>query len=377
MKHVIRAALYPALAVLLTLIACSQGLTADNQDPPLLPLFLPALLQSANPPGNGTPENACTIPLAAQQETTTTPDQIIGNGTPESCTSEAVVAAVAGGGIITFNCGPDPLTIPMLETAKVVNNTGPKTVLDGGGRITLSGGGARRILYMNTCDPEQVWTTPHCQNQDHPRLTVQNLTFSDGNSKSEHQFEGGGAIWVRGGQFKIINCRFVRNVCADTGPDVGGAAVRVLSQYNNNPVYVVNSQFGGTASDGNVCSNGGGLSSIGVSFTIINSSFSYNRAIGNGANPARAGTPGGGSGGAIYNDGNTFTLSLCGTTIRNNFANEGGGAIFFVSNNRTGTLRINNSILRDNPSYGFETVGLPGIFVLAAGSPEVSNSIIE
>ena len=35
-----------------------------------------------------------------------------------------------------------------------------------------------------------------------------------------------------------------------------------------------------------------------------------NSAIGNGANPAQGGTPGGGSGGVIYNDGNTFTLTL-------------------------------------------------------------------
>ena len=34
---------------------------------------------------------------------------------------------------------------------------------------------------MNTCDPNQVYTTPHCDNQDHPRLTVQNLTFINGN----------------------------------------------------------------------------------------------------------------------------------------------------------------------------------------------------
>ena len=31
--------------------------------------------------------------------------------------------------------------------------------------------------------------------------------------------------------------------------------------------------------------------------------FSHNRAIGEGGNPAEEGTPGGGSGGAIYNDG--------------------------------------------------------------------------
>src|SRR5207245_10256267 len=100
--------------------------------------------------------------------------------------------------------------------------------------------------------------------------------------------------------------------------DVGGAAVRVLSQSQGLPVYVVGSTFGGRDGFGNVCSNGGGLSSIGVSYTVINSLFTHNHAIGTGANPAQAGTPGGGSGGAIYNDGNTYTLSLCGTRIASN-----------------------------------------------------------
>ena len=107
------------------------------------------------------------------------------------------------------------------------------------------------------------------------------------------------------------------------------------------------------------------LSSIGVSWTVLNSLFTNNQAIGNGANPAQEGTPGGGSGGAIYNDGNTFTLDLCGVRMAKNAANEGGGAIFFVSNALTGTLRIRDSVLSDNPSGQFETDGYPGIFVLA------------
>ena len=345
----------------------------------ILPLFLPAIIGAGKeaPPETPPVDDICPIPLEGRAEDTSHADHVIGNGTPESCTSAAVVSAVAKGGIITFNCGPQPVTITMTQTAKIVNNTGPKIVIDGGGKVTLSGGGARRILYMNTCDQNQVWTTSHCQDQDHPQLTVQNLTFVDGDSRSEQQYDGGGAVWVRGGRFKIVNCQFYRNVCADTGPDVGGAAVRVFSQYNGLPVYVVNSTFGGSSANGNVCSNGGALSSIGVSYTVINSLMSYNRAIGSGANPARSGTPGGGSGGAIYNDGNTFTLSLCGTKILHNHAEEGGGAIFFVSNDRTGTLKIQDSQLIDNPSEGFETSGYPGIFYLGSGPIQVSNSTIE
>jgi hypothetical protein len=327
-------------------------------------------------PPTGNPAGTAPVPSDGQEEDTSNPDIVVGTGTPASCTSAAVVAAVAAGGIITFDCGPEPVTIEMLETAKVFNDTGPEIVIDGGGRVTLSGRGQNRILYMNTCDQAQVWTTSHCQNQDHPRLTVQNLTFEQGNSKGDEP-DGGGAIWVRGGRFKVVNSRFFNNVCDDVGPDVGGAAIRVFSQYQGLPVYVVNSTFGGAEGYGNVCSNGGGLSSIGVSYTVINSLFTHNLAIGNGANPARGGTPGGGSGGAIYNDGNTFTLEVIDTVIEDNHANEGGGAIFFVSNDRSGTLRIEDSTMRRNPSDGFETRGYPGIFYLGNGPPQVVNSTLE
>ncbi len=52
--------------------------------------------------------------------------------------------------------------------------------------------------------------------------------------------------------------------------------------------------------------------------------LSFNDAIGVGANPARDGTPGGGSGGAIYTDGNTFTVGIYGSVIEDNHAKEGG-----------------------------------------------------
>jgi len=290
----------------------------------------------------------CAIPPGAGLEDVSNPSTVVGGGTPASCTSAAFVDAVAQGGVITFDCGPDPVTITLEETARILNDTGPEIVIDGGGLITLSGGGSRRILYMNTCDPDLVWTTPHCYNQDHPRLTLQNLRFINANSKNELVFDGGGAIWVRGGRFKIVNCGFYNNVCEDVGPDLGGAAVRVFSQYEGLPVFVVNSQFGGAQGSGNTCSNGGGISSIGVSWTVLNSSFSGNRAIGNGGNPAESGTPGGGSGGAIYNDGNTMTLSICGTHIENNQVNAYGSAIFFVSNDHTGNIVIDRSVITNN-----------------------------
>jgi hypothetical protein len=313
-------------------------------------------------PSPGNPGGGAAVPAEARAVDTRRPDRVVGKGTPASCTSAAVVAAVAAGGTITFDCGPAPVTITMKATAKVRNDHGPDVVLDGGGRVTLSGGGNRRILYQNTCDEAQRFTTSHCQDQPTPRLTVQNLTFTRGNATGETtEGGGGGAIFVRGGRLKVVNSRFTDNRCDGTGPDLGGAAIRVLSQSKNRPVYVVHSTF-----TGGRCSNGAALSSIGVSWTVLNSVFTGNKAIGRGANPARGGTPGGGSGGAIYTDGNTFTVTVKGTVIRDNHANEGGGAIFFVSNDRTGTLSITGSTLKANRSDGFETSGQPGIFFLGA-----------
>ncbi len=329
-------------------------------------------------PPAGNPAGTAPVPAAAGPVDTSDPTTVVGTGTAASCTSDAVVDAVATGGIITFDCGPDPVTIQMTATARVFNDADPDVVLDGGGLVTLSGMGERRILYMNTCDQSLVWITSHCQNQDRPRLVIQNLTFIDGDSTGETiDGGGGGAVFVRGGRVRVVNSRFFSNRCEAAGPDVGGGALRVLSQHEGQPVYVVNSTFGGRADLANVCSNGGATSSIGVSWVMLNSVFSHNAAVGIGANPQRSGTPGGGNGGGIYLDGNQMTLTVQSTVMENNTANEGGGAIFFVSNNRTGTMSIIDSTLRSNPSLGFETSGYPGIFVLAAAPPTVIGSTIE
>jgi hypothetical protein len=177
---------------------------------------------------------------------------------------------------------------------------------------------------------------------------------------------------VRGGRLRIVDSAFVGNRCDREGPDVGGGAVRALSQSAGLPVYVVNSRF--TA---NQCSNGAALSSIGVSWMVLNSRFFANRAIGIGANPAQPGTPGGGSGGAIYNDGDRMTLSIGGSLFVDNHANEGGGAIFFVSNDLTGTMSITRSTLQHNRNDRFQTLGLPGIYFLGARRPRVTNSVVR
>ncbi len=335
-------------------------------------------------PPAGWPDGNASVPAAGQAEDVSSPTTVIGTGTPASCTGAAFVSAVAKGGVITFDCGPDPVTITLTETAKVFNDKGTKLVIDGGNKVTLSGGGKVRILYMATCDQAQVYPPGpgDCNTNPGVQLVVQNITFVDGSAvgiaEGSNNSGGGGAIHAQGGSLKVVNSRFFNNVCDPLGSDVGGGAIRKLDYLVASgvgparPVWVVNSTFGGEDGLGNSCANGGALSSIGVSWNIINSFFSYNTAVGNGANSGD-----GGNGGAIYNDGNEIVLNVTSSLIENNHANEGGSAVFFVSNNKTGSITILDSIVRKNPKGTFETPGLPGFYVIAKQPATVINSTIE
>ena len=353
-------------------IAVLAGISAQASGPAISTLaakpaaeraiIQPAADGHAAVPQAGNPSGYFYVPPPGQAVNTSHPDQVIGKGTPASCTSAAVVQA---GGIIRFNCGSKPVTILMKATAQIPN-TSSSVVLDGGGLVTLSGGGSRRILFSDTCLGK--WSTQDCVNQPTPKIVVQNITFEDGYAGT-HQVtcttnsppcwyggvNGGGAIYVEGGQFKAVNSSFIGNQCYGDGPDLGGAAIRVLAQYDNRPVYITSDTFAGGR-----CSNGGALSSIGVQWDVLNSVFTGNKATGWGANPPSRGTAGGGSGGAIYNDGTNYGTLIAGTTMSGNTATEGGGAIFYVLDSGKGRLTIDDSHLANNTSGQFQT--FPGIF---------------
>jgi hypothetical protein len=349
-------------------MACSSGTTPTNpQDGP------PA----------GWADGQAAVPAEGQAEDVSSPTTVIGTGTPSGCTADAFVAAVAKGGVITFDCGPDPVTIVLTTPAKVFNDKGTKLVIDGGNKVTLSGGGTSRILYMATCDKAQVYPPGpgDCNTNPGVQLVVQNLTFVDGSAKGipegTNNGAGGGAIYAQGGSLKVVHCRFFNNVCDDLGSDLGGGAIRKLDYLvapgagPARPVWIVYSTFGGAEGFGNSCANGGALSSIGVSWNIINSWFAYNTAVGHGANSGQ-----GGNGGAIYNDGNEIVLDITSSLLENNHANEGGSAVFFVSNDKSGSITIKDSTTRNNPKGTFETPNLPGFYVLASGPANVINSQI-
>src|SRR5258708_2795978 len=76
------------------------------------------------------PEARCDAPALVD---TGAPTAVVGDGTPGSCTAAALATAAAGGGIVTFACGPDPVTIPVASQIVVAK----ETTLDGGGLVTL------------------------------------------------------------------------------------------------------------------------------------------------------------------------------------------------------------------------------------------------
>ncbi len=344
---------------------------------------------SGGPPTNpddgpqaGWTEGAADVPAEGRAEDVSSPTTVVGTGSPASCTGDAFVSAVAKGGVITFDCGPDPVTIVLRTPAKVFNDRGTKLVIDGGNKITLSGGGVTRILYMATCDQAQVYPPGpgDCNTNPGVQLVVQNLTLVDGSAKglSDQQNRGGGgAIYAQGGSLKVVHSRFFHNVCEDLGSDVGGGAIRKLDYLiapgagPARPAWIVDSTFGGGPGLGNACANGGAISSIGVSWNVLNSVLSESRALGHGASSGE-----GGNGGAIYNDGNEIVLDIKSSLVENNAANEGGSAVFFVSNDRSGSITLTDSITRNNPRGTFETPDLPGFYVLAKGPATIVNSQI-
>jgi hypothetical protein len=232
---------------------------------------------------------------------------VVGDGSAASCTEQALRAAVAAGGIVTFDCGSAPATITVTSEVPVSKDT----TIDGGNVVTLSGGKASRILHITS-----AW------NVSTPLLTVQNLAFTQGyttdvmNTTTTKQ--GGAAIFEDGGSLTVIGCTFTDNHCASTGQDVSGGAI---NGQGIGTLIVEGSTF-----TGNSGSNGGAIGTQDENVTVVNSTFTGNKATGTGGNPGN-----GGDGGAMSYDGAKISWTMCGDTFSNNSANASGGAIFRVA----------------------------------------------
>lgn len=157
---------------------------------------------------------------------------------------------------------------------------------------------------------------------------------------------------------------FRGNRCVTADSDAGGGAVRVVGMPAG--ATIIGSFF-----EGNTCANGGAVSALHAPLTIVDS-----RIIGNSATGSGASSGNGGNGGAVYFDGTEQDVVIEGTTISGNVAPEGGPAVFYVSNDHTGTLTITDSVLTDNTGQRFHTEPYRSIYYLGRGEIRVIGSTV-
>jgi len=199
---------------------------------------------------------------------------IVGSGDSASCTSAALQAALAVGGLVVFNCGVST-TIPVESTITISTNT----FLDGIGQsIVISGNSAVRVFLVN----------------GGVSLSLNNLTIANGRTVSS---SGGGIANL--GTLTVTNSTFSGNSASGT---TGGGI------FNTGTLTVTNSTF-----SGNSAAVGGGIANFGT-LTVTNSTFSGNSA--NGAN-----------GGGIFSENPANVVNSTATaTMKNTILAGSGGS---------------------------------------------------
>lgn len=208
---------------------------------------------------------------------------VVGAGTPASCTTSSYNAAIAlvindsQGGILTFNCGPNPHVIAVGS-----KNLANAITIDGGGKITLDGQNLNRIFTVSQDGPE-----------GRTEVVIKNIDLNRGNSASE---PFGGALLVNANTRLDLDRVSIRNSLAS----VSGGAV---ASFGDTVIAISNSQF-----ISNLAANGGAIATR-AAITVSGSSFINN-------------TASGGEGGGIQSYEQTLTLSN--SSFRGNSARFGG-----------------------------------------------------
>ncbi len=243
---------------------------------------------------------------------------VVGTGTAASCTEAALDVALAGGGLVTFNCGAAAVTISTTSVKTIAVDT----TIDGGGLITLDGGG----LVSDLIDVLVGIT-----------LTVSNLTLVDANpNPGEAEIGNTGTViatnctFANNNQgFGIFNERVLRATdCTFSGLaqaiiDIGGMETVANCTFSHNgegirtngTVVAVNSTFSGNSANGIL--NTSGVVTV-TNCTVTGSSSGPGIAGGAGAtltNTIVAGNPGGNCTGTTLDGGhNLEDGTSCGFT---------------------------------------------------------------
>ena len=180
---------------------------------------------------------------------------VVGTGTPASCTEATfdvgVSAVNSGGGTLTFDCGPAPHLILVTVQRPLA---GP-IVIDGGGRITLSGGLATRIFWV----------------QDQADVELRDIVLTHGNSSAG---QGGAVIVTGAGLPGETLLTLNRSAIRDSTTSFWGGGIAA----SNAEVRILWSSVTGNESNG----GGGGINLNGGVLQLFEAEIADNRSGGSG-----------------------------------------------------------------------------------------------
>ncbi len=253
---------------------------------------------------------------------------VVGSGTAASCTEAALNAALVGGGDVTFSCGVSPVTIALTTTKTVAAST----TINGGDLVTLDGGGAIGLFFVN----------------DGVTFTVSNITL-------QNAWGGFGAGAIAGvgatSQINATASRFLNNT-ANAG-SAGGAIG------SSGSITVTNSEF-----TGNMAGCGGAIWGT-RSVQVTGSTFTGNQGVGGGCGAFNGG-------GAIYGEGalGTPAIVVTNSSFSDNHSVGPGGAIG-LGGSAIGVVTVTHS------TFVSATASTPGSAVaVSGGTINLANSIM-
>ncbi len=250
------------------------------------------------------------------------------------CTEAVLRDALAIGGFITFDCGPNPTTISINTPFEL--NTSIDTVLDGASLITLDGQGTTRLIHKDWHDGHDI------------TITLQNIRMINGKAPSGDEHSGGVFYGGHPGtRLHVINSTFEDNSTTEINTaDNQGGAIYVHHSYET--------VISGSLFINNSAGSGGAFGGISTGLVVFNSRFEENEAVDDSIDGIVKG-----HGGAIHLDGVTNSYNptsnnrvhICGSVFENNSSVRGGGAMKVTVSDNKGTVAtyerstfINNSV---------------------------------
>ncbi|MCA9606863.1 MAG: right-handed parallel beta-helix repeat-containing protein [Myxococcales bacterium] len=278
--------------------------------------------------------------------------ETVGDGTAASCTEDALHAAVGAlsgeaGGTLAFDCGGEH-TITLTRSVYVDTSI----TIDGGGAITLSGGGRVRVIELD----------------HYLDFTLQRIIIRDGYVDAGLENESGAGLlspWF--GTLRIIDCAFENNVSASQDHDVGGGAI-----YAGGLTEAV---ISGSRFVGNRGSTGGAILSRSTNLRVVDTSFVENAAT----SYAESGQYG--NGGGLYIDrmwlDAPVDFVICGAVFDGNHATQHGSAFFSYNLEGSGALfdrcTFTDNDMDGSPGGGTGTVYHEGVPLTLVSSTFSNN----